>query len=82
MRTYEKELLRNFPEHQVKRMKRTHALQFRLVQQENPSIQMLLLCALGLTQSTHYIYEMAVSVTDVEGMKLSHVTTVWAAEGW
>lgn len=82
MKTYEKELLRNFPEHQVKRMKRTHALQFRLVQQENPSIQMLLLCALGLTQSTHYIYEMAVSVTDVEGMRLSHVTTVWAAEGW
>lgn len=68
MRTYEKELLRNFPEHQVKRMKRTHALQFRPVQQDNASIQMLLLCALGLAQSTHYIYEMAVSVTDAEGM--------------
>lgn len=29
---------------------------------------MLLLCALGLAQSIHYIYEMAVSVTDAEVM--------------
>lgn len=70
-------ILKTFLEEQVKRMKRTYVLQFGLVQQKYPDIQMLYSVCLG---PSIYIYEIVVSVTDIETTEVDRVTMVWVQQ--